>query len=55
MRRRELPNFKIRSRTCNTKSKKSKINMYIYISIDNITSEIIINGGSQMVITMTLL
>ena len=29
--------------------------MYIYISIDNITSEIIIYGGSQMVITMTLL
>ena len=29
--------------------------MYIYISIYNITSEIIINGGSQIIITMTLL
>ena len=50
MRRRELADFKIRSRTCNTKSKKGKST-----SIDNIPSEIIINGGSQMVITMTLL
>ena len=50
MRRRELADFKIRSRTCNMKSKKGKST-----GIDNIPSEIIINGCSQMVITMTLI
>ena len=50
MRRRELADFKIISGTCNTKSKKGKSK-----GIDNIPSEIIINGSLQMVITMTLL
>ena len=42
--------FKISSGTYNTKSEKGKST-----SIDNIPSEIIVNGGSQIATTMTLL
>ena len=48
MRRIELADFK--SRTYNTKFKKGNSTC-----IDNTPNEIIINGGSQMVIKMTLL